>query len=137
MPFVRVYVDNFIIFSKNLNNHQQHLRAIFSRLDKLRFLLNPKKCYLSFPSATILGQKVDAFSLATTDKRMAAILDFEFPANASQLETYIGAVGYLRDKVPYFAQLLAPLQELKTELLRTAPGGKRERRRFGERIRIN
>ncbi|KAH4258570.1 hypothetical protein HBI04_146040 [Parastagonospora nodorum] len=137
LPFVRVYVDDFIIFSKSLAEHKDHLRTVFARLDELRFSLNPNKCYIGYPSATILGQKVDAFGLATTDERMAAILDFKFPTNANLLETYIGAVGYLRDKVPYFAQLSAPLQELKTELLRSAPPGKRERRRFGEKIQIH
>jgi hypothetical protein len=128
LPFVRVYVDNFIIFSKSLQNHKKHLKTVFDRLDGMRFSLNPKKCFIGYPSATILGQKVDAFRLATTDKQMAAILDMHFPTNAHLLETYIGAVGYLRDKVPYFAQLTSPLQELKTELLCHAPSGKRDRR---------
>jgi hypothetical protein len=91
----------------------------------LRFSLNPKKCYIGYLSVTILGQKVNAFSIATTDERIAAIRHMEFPANASLLEIYIGAVGYIRDKIPYFAQLLAPLQDLKTELIKKAPGGKR------------
>jgi hypothetical protein len=93
----------------------------------LRFSLNPKKCYIRYLSVTILGQKVNAFSIATTDERIAAIQHIEFPANASLLETYIRAVEYIRDKIPYFAQLLAPLQDLKTKLIKKAPGGKRQR----------
>ncbi|KAH3989747.1 hypothetical protein HBH52_015990 [Parastagonospora nodorum] len=137
LPFVRVYVDDFIIFSDNLEDHKKHLDAVFDRLDKLRFSLNPKKCYIGYPSVTILGQKVDAFGMATTDERMAAIRNMQFPKNAALLETYIGAVGYMRDKIPYFAQLSAPLQDLKTELLRSAPGGKRQRKVHGERIAIH
>jgi hypothetical protein len=136
LSFVRVYVDDFIIYSNSLAEHKQHLTAVFERLDGLRFSLNLKKCFIGYPSATILSQHVDAFGLATTSERMAAVLDLKFPRNAAQLETYIGAVGYLRDKVPYFAQVAAPLQDLKTALLKEAPGGRRERKRYAENRRV-
>jgi hypothetical protein len=104
-----VYIDNFIIFFSSLEKHQKHLDIVFYYLDILYFLLNSKKCYIRYLLVTILGQKVNAFSIATIDKRIAAIRYIEFPANTSLLEIYIGAVGYIRDKILYFTQLLALL----------------------------
>lgn len=135
-PFVRVYIDDFIIYSNSLDDHEKHLRQVFKKLDTLRFSLAAKKSFLGYPSVTMLGQKVDALGLASTDERMKAMRDLQFPHNAHLLETYIGATGFLRDKTPYYAQLAGPLQDLKTVLLKNAPNGKYKRKRFGENISI-
>ena len=49
---------------------------------------------------------------------MTAISQLEFPLTLKVLETYIGMTGYLRQYTPYYAQIIEPLQQRKTELIK-------------------
>ncbi|KAH5621114.1 hypothetical protein HBI23_240920 [Parastagonospora nodorum] len=119
--FARAYVDDFVVFSNTWEEHLQHLRMFLKRLDQYRFSLSPKKAFIGYPTIELLGQRVDAFGLSSTEERIAAMRNLAFPRTAADLETYIGAISFLRDKTPYLTQLARPLEELKTELLREAP----------------
>ena len=48
---------------------------------------------------------------------MAAFAKLEFPRQLASLEQYIGATGYIRHLIPYYSQLVEPLQERKVALL--------------------
>lgn len=129
LPFARAFIDDFVIFSKTWDEHLKHLDTFLGRLDKYNFSLAPDKAHVGYPTVKLLGQRVDAFGLASTKERIAALRNLKFPQNAADLETYIRAVGFLQDKTPYLAQLTRPLEELKTELLRFVRNKKGLRRR--------
>ena len=80
--------------------------------------ISPKKSWIGYPSAQVLGFRVDGVGLATTKERMAAFAQLKFPNNLAALESYIGAAGFLRHLIPYFAKLIDPLQRRKVQLLK-------------------
>ena len=41
---VVVYLDDVVVFSKNIEAHMFHLKQIFDRCKKYGISLNPKKC---------------------------------------------------------------------------------------------
>ena len=41
---VAVYLDDILVFSKNLAEHKQHLHQVFERLENVGLKLNPIKC---------------------------------------------------------------------------------------------
>ena len=41
---VAVYLDDTLVFSKNLAEHKEHLHQVFERLENVRLKLNPSKC---------------------------------------------------------------------------------------------
>jgi hypothetical protein len=65
--------------------------------------------------------------LATAEQKLEAIRKLRFPDTLKELETYLGLTGWLRQYVPYYAQIVAPLQLRKTEMLRAAPTGSRRK----------
>ena len=44
--FVWVYLDDMFIFSNTYNDHQNHLRQIFKKLEENNFYLRMDKCNL-------------------------------------------------------------------------------------------
>ena len=125
--YARAYIDDIVIFSHSLEEHLQHLRAVFAELLKFNICLSPKKSFLGYPSVQLLGQKVDALGLATDKEKLAAIARLCFPRNLRQLDHYLGLTGYLRQYIPYYSAVAKPLQDRKTRLYKIL----RERRIAG------
>jgi hypothetical protein len=116
--FARAYMDDIVIFSRSIEDHIRHLQAVFQLLRKYHISLKPEKAFIGYPSVQLLGQKVDSFGLTTSEEKLRAITQLEFPKTLRQLETYLGMTGYLRHYIPYYAQLVEPLQARKTLLNR-------------------
>jgi hypothetical protein len=76
--FIRVFVDNVVIASKTLAKHIKYLQQVFICFVETNITLKGLKCFIVFPLATILRQKVDAFSLLTIKERLAAITKLTF-----------------------------------------------------------
>jgi len=128
--YARVYMDDFIIFSKSLEDHMKHLYAVFKDLQALNLTLTPAKTFVGYPSINLLGQKVDAFGLTTSEEKLAAIRNISFPKTVSDLERYLGLTGWLRNYIPGYSQIGEPLQKEKAARLRKAPRQGHTRKNF-------
>ncbi len=139
-PYARAYVDDIVIFSNTLEEHLNHLHNVFGVLDKMGICLSPEKSYLAYPSVQLLGQRVDALGLATSEDKLAAISRIRFPLSLSQLEKYLGLTGYLRQYIPHYAAIVKPLQQRKTFLnqgLRAKGAKGNARKRMAITTRLN
>jgi hypothetical protein len=54
----RCFIDDVIIFSKNLEDHKQHFRQVFGRLRDKGVKCHPSKMRVAFPDVDYLGHKV-------------------------------------------------------------------------------
>ena len=131
--FCRAYVDDIVIWSDTLDDHIEHLHQVFKALDELDVSLSPAKSFLGYPTATVLGQRVNGFGLTAHEDKIRAILDIKFPSTLHQLEHYLGLTGWLRQHIPYYAQITEPLHARKIALLKPAPQKKGPRRRFANK----
>jgi hypothetical protein len=92
--------------------------------------ISPKKSFVAFPGVRILGQFVDGLGLTSLEERVQAIRDIDEPQSLTDLEHFLGVTGYLRDKIPRYADIAAPLQSRKTALLKGAPVSGQQRKNF-------
>ena len=83
----------------------------------MNIALSPKKAYVRYPSVDLLSFRVDGLGLSTTDERLEAFSKLAFPRQLKALKQYLRATGFLRHLIPYYAQLVEPLQKRKTALL--------------------
>lgn len=77
--FCRAYIDNITIFDKTLPEHVDHLDQVFKKLLERNISVSPKKSFIGYPCATLLGQKVNAFGLQSTEERTKALVEMPFP----------------------------------------------------------
>ena len=54
--------------------------------------------------------------MVTAEAKLAAITQLAFPRSLKDLEAYLKLTGYLRQYIPYYAQVARPCQERKTIL---------------------
>jgi hypothetical protein len=58
LDFCFAYLDDILIFSRSLEEHEHHLRVLFTRLRSNGTLINPTKCVFRPSSVTFLGYRV-------------------------------------------------------------------------------
>lgn len=100
-----------------MDEHARHLEEIFTLFTSKGIAISPVKSYLGYPSVELLGFRVDAFGMSTTEERLEAFRQLTFPRQLKALEQYLGFSGFLRYLLPYYAQCAEPLQKRKTALL--------------------
>jgi hypothetical protein len=58
--FCLAYLDDILVFSRSLEENEQHLRALFTQLKRYGIIINLARCVFRAPEVTFLGYKVSA-----------------------------------------------------------------------------
>jgi hypothetical protein len=51
------YLDDILVFSRSLEEHEQHLSALFTQLQGYGIIIDLAKCIFRAPEVTFLGYK--------------------------------------------------------------------------------
>ena len=111
LPFVFVYLDDILVASRNREDHQQHLRQLFDRLQAAGLILNLEKCLFGQPSLRFIGHDVTADGIAPTAESVKTITDFPRPATVRDLMSFVGMVNFYKRFIPQASKIMAPLHE--------------------------
>ena len=111
---VVVYLDDLLVFSKTLEEHEEKLDKILTRLREYGLKLNPEKCQFVQKSVKCLGHVVSAKGVETDPDKVAAVKTWPRPQNVRQLKSFLGFTGYYRRFIPHYSKVAKPLSHLET-----------------------
>ena len=109
------YLDNIIVFSKDWEEHLHHLRMVFMRLREANLGLGHKKCTLARTSVTFLGHLVSEEGLRPDPQLLESVRGIQPPTSVTQVQSFLGLVGYYRRFIKGFSKIAAPLNKLLEE----------------------
>ena len=72
--FCEVYVDDIVVFSKNIADHVRHLRLVLARLQREKFYAKLSKCLFAVPCIDFCGFQVSAAGIATQPDKIVCML---------------------------------------------------------------
>ncbi|CAF1523812.1 unnamed protein product [Adineta ricciae] len=110
--FVVVYLDDIVIFSKDINEHKQHLADVLSTLHHANFQVSPAKCSIAVEKIEFLSHMVTCHKIEPSPDKIKAILDIAPPKTLSQANRFIGKAGYYRKFIRDFAKIAAPIHKV-------------------------
>ncbi|EER03931.1 Retrotransposable element Tf2 155 kDa protein type, putative [Perkinsus marinus ATCC 50983] len=116
--FVRVYLDDVLVFSSSLEEHLRHLRLIFEAFREAGLTLAGDKCSIGMDSVVYLGHRYSADGMSPDLTKVKVISAWPTPRTATDLRSFLGLVGYYRHSIPHFADRSKALQKLLTTAAR-------------------
>jgi hypothetical protein len=110
--FVVVYFDDILIYSKSLDEHSEHLCAVFSALREARLFANLEKWTFCTDRVAFLGYVVTPQGIEVDEAKIEAIKSWPIPVTLTQLQSFLGLTGFYRRFVRDFSTIAAPLNDL-------------------------
>ena len=107
-----IYLDDIVIFSKDLASHLERLEAVFQKLEEAGLKLKPSKCELFWRQLAYLGHVISAKGVATDEDKIEAIKNWPTPTNVMEVRSFLGFMGDYCSFIPKFVQVAHPLHKL-------------------------
>lgn len=111
LSFVFKFVDDMLIASRSPEEHLEHLRIVFERLNMYGLSIKPSKCIFGVSEIDFLGFNVSESGIKPLADRVNCIQKFPIPQTITQLKRFLGLYNFYRRFVPKAAHLLAPLNK--------------------------
>ena len=80
-----IYLDDIVIFSKDLASHLERLKAVFLKLEEAGLKLKPSKCELFQRQLAYLGHVISAKGVATNEGEIKAIKNWPTLTNTTEV----------------------------------------------------
>ncbi|XP_037774265.1 uncharacterized protein LOC119570699 [Penaeus monodon] len=109
---VEIFMDDLLIHTSTLAEHQKLLDVVFSKLSLHRMTLKPSKCEIAFTRTHFLGHTVGDGKCECQQEKIQKIRMAPRPVNQHQLRSFLGLVGYYRSFIKDFTQIALPLFNL-------------------------
>jgi hypothetical protein len=115
LPFVRVFVDDIVVFSKSREEHAEHVRCVIQRLTEAKLIINTEKSHFFATQIVLLGFVIDLHGQRIDPAKLVNILEWDAPTTSLQIQSFIGTCNFFRNHIPIFSTLAAPLDKLRNE----------------------
>jgi hypothetical protein len=110
--FLKVFVDDLNVHSKDWGEHLRHLDRVLCRLREVNLKLNPSKCCFATKTIIFLGHMVSKEGIQPDPGKIEAVLHFPTPRNVMNVRSFLGLTGYYRKYVKGYSSLASPLFDL-------------------------
>lgn len=109
---VIVYLDDIIVFSKSLEEHEERLLKVLDRLEEVGLKISIGKCQFCQPQVKYVGHIVSEAGIATDPEKVEAVKRWKQPTDLKSLRSFLGFCGYYRRFIANYSAIVRPLTEL-------------------------
>ncbi|GJY81839.1 putative reverse transcriptase domain-containing protein [Tanacetum coccineum] len=110
--FVIVFIDDILIYSKNKQEHAEHLKLILELLKKEQLYAKFSKCEFWIPKVQFLGHVIDSQGIHVDPAKIESVKDWASPKSATEIRQFLGLAGYYRRFIEGFSKIAKPMTKL-------------------------
>jgi hypothetical protein len=110
--FVLVFLDDILIYSRTLEEHERHVRMVLQRLSDMKLYAKRSKCEFFQREVEFLGHRVGEDGLKVMHEKVMAVDQWPQPTNVGDVRSFLGLTGFYRKFVRDFSKVASPLSDL-------------------------
>jgi hypothetical protein len=107
-----VFIDDILIFSKNEEEHDKHLRLVLQKLRENQLYAKLNKCEFWLEEVSFLGHIIFEGGISIDPSKVKYVLSWKTPQNILDIRSFLGLVGYYRRFIEGFSKIFKPMTEL-------------------------
>jgi hypothetical protein len=85
---VLCYIDDILIFSKNIDEHLDHLHQVFSKLREANLTLHSEKCQFGLEKVMFLGHILSKDGISVDPEKIEKVKNFPVPKSQTELKSF-------------------------------------------------
>ncbi|WVZ93606.1 LOW QUALITY PROTEIN: hypothetical protein U9M48_039572 [Paspalum notatum var. saurae] len=117
--FVVVFIDDILIYSKNEEEHREHLRIVLTRLREHKLYAKFSKCAFWLKEVSFLGHILSEKGVAVDPSKVESVLNWKQPESVTEIRSFLGLAGYYRRFIKDFSKTAKPMTSLTKKMLST------------------
>ena len=123
---VVVFLDDILIYSKTLEEHEKHLKEVMEILRAQRLYGKLSKCELVKKEVEFLGYFVGREGLRADPKKVQTVSNWVTPTDTTGVRAFLGCAGFYRKFIKGFSEIALPLTDLTGKGIKFQWGEKEE-----------
>ena len=124
--FVVAYFNDILVYSKNLDEHINHLHCVLVVLRKEKLYANLKKCFFCMDKVVFFSYIVSAKGIEVDEENVKAIKEWPTPQSITEVRSFHSLASFYRRFVKDFNTLAAPLIEIIKKSMRFKWGSEQD-----------
>jgi hypothetical protein len=100
--FVVVFIDDMLIFSRNEEDHDEHLRVVLLKLRENQLYAKLRKCEFWLKEVLFLGHIICEGGIFVDPSMVKDVLSWKTPQNISDIRSFLRLAGYYRKFIEGF-----------------------------------
>nr|GEV41196.1 putative reverse transcriptase domain-containing protein [Tanacetum cinerariifolium] len=124
--FVIVFIDDILIYSKDKEEHEEHLKLILELLKKEEFYAKFSKCEFWILKVQFLGHMFDSKGIYVDPTKIELIKDWASPKSSTKIRQFLGLAGYYRRFIEGFSKIAKSMTKLTQKNVKFDWGEKKE-----------
>ncbi|GJT26062.1 putative reverse transcriptase domain-containing protein [Tanacetum coccineum] len=122
--FVIVFIDDILIYSKNKQEHEEHLKLILELLKKDELYAKFSKCKFWISKVQFIGHVIDSEGIHVDPVKTESIKDWASPKSPIEIRQFLGLAGIIEDSLKEAAFQLLKQKLCSAPILALPEGSK-------------
>src|SRR5512132_2944518 len=110
--FVIVFIDDILVYSKNEEEHKEHLRLVLGKLREHQLYAKFSQCEFWLKEVGFLGHVISGAGIALDPTKAITLTNWEAHTSVGESRSFLGVAGYYRRFIENFSKIGKPMTEL-------------------------